>query len=445
PEDMLQLYDRIPELDATDLFTITLYCYDKGFMDEASRRALNTYQARNEWKDSIDTLIASKRRIKIPVNGFVEHRGMLVTPDEKENAIFMDNLRGVLERFEKGIGHREKRKRDDSEAAFIELLELGERAVKPSIAILRGILNEEIENAKKATGLLAGDTTKLDALMTELDKRRDYAMELIMDTKKYPYPYGPNQAEVQAEVDERVAAVREIWNNPASFTGQSNPQLESVMSKIQAIATRMAQIDPAQQYYKETPEETVEYIKNIANDKLSIKNYSGDDLGKQQVYNYNVKALEHNKDFPTGNGHCDSDGRAQVAVTNDYRIMFGLHALKINDKLFWAAWHHSKYCVVSNDGQIAHVIQGEPKGAAPGDRMKHEGYMTGGGENIHMNSGGPTAKSSHSSWCRSSGHHRNILNPGWRVIGSGHFKTIWTQNFGSQDEGESNQVSNGGN
>ncbi|MEE9312903.1 MAG: FHA domain-containing protein, partial [Planctomycetota bacterium] len=332
PEDLLTLYDRIPELDATDLFAITLYCYDNSMMDEASHRAFSTYQARNEWKSSIDTLIASKRRIKIPVNGFVEHGGMLVTPDEKEDAIFMDNLRGVLERFQKGIGHREKRKRDDSEAAFQELIGLGARAVKPSIVILRGVLDEETKNAKKATGLLAGDTSQLDALMTELDKRRDYAMELIMDTKKYPYPYAPNQAEVQAEVNERVAAVREIWNNPASFTGQSNPQLESVMSKIQAIATRMAQIDPAQQYYKETPEETVEYIKNIANDKLSIKNYTGDDLGKQKVYNYNVKALEHNKDFPTGDGHCDSDGRAQVAVTNDYRIMFGLHALKINDK-----------------------------------------------------------------------------------------------------------------
>lgn len=443
PEDMLQLYDRIPELDATDLFTITLFCYDKGFMEEASRRAFNTYQARNEWKDSLDTLIASKRRIKIPVNGFVEHRGMFVTPGEKENAVFMDNLRGVLERFEKGIGHREKHKREDSEAAFNELLEMGERAVKPSIAILQGILNEEITNAKKATGL-KGDTAKLDILMTELDKRRDYAMELIMDTNKYPYPYGPNQAEVQAEVDERVAAVREIWNNPTSFAGQSNPLLEAIIVKVKSISERMAKIDSTQTYYERTPEQELEYIRNIANEKLTIKEYANTPT-KVAIHNHNVDALAHNENFPTGDGHTDGDGRAQVAVTNAYRIMFGLHAVKINDKLFWAAWHHSKYCVEQNGGQIAHVIQGEPKGATPADRMKHEGYPTGGGENIHMNSGGPTAASSHASWCRSSGHHRNILNPRWRVLGSGHFKTIWTQVFATQDEGDGNQVSKGGN
>jgi uncharacterized protein YkwD len=97
-----------------------------------------------------------------------------------------------------------------------------------------------------------------------------------------------------------------------------------------------------------------------------------------------------------------------------------------------------------NNGQIAHNLPGEPKGEGPSDRMKHEGYPGGGGENIHMNTRGPTAMSSHVSWCHSSGHHRNILHPMWKVLGSGKWGNIWTQNFGGTDEADKNSESKGG-
>ena len=443
-EDRLALYDVTPGLVDEDNFGLIIFCFDNGWMDEAARRALTLFKVRNDWKEGIDTLIAAKRKISIPTEGFVEYDGALVTPDEKESAIFFTNLRGVLARFEKGIGSKDRKKAQDAELAYAELLAMGERAVKPSIEILQGVLDKEMGNAKKATGLMSGDKVKMDGLLAELDRRRAYALELIMDAEKYPYPYGPNQAEVQADVDERVAAVREIWNDPAKFTGQTNPEFENIMDKIKAIAERMSTIDPDQQYYKQTPEETVEYISNIANEALSIRNYTGDDIKKQQLYNINVKVMAYNEEHPTGAGHADGDSRDQVKITNEYRIMFDRVALKINDKLFWAAKHHSQYCVESNGGQIAHVIAGEPRGEGPGDRMKFEGYPGGGGENIHMNSGGPTALSSHNSWCHSSGHHRNILTPGWRVLGSGKWQTIWTQNFGAIDENEGNAVSKGG-
>jgi uncharacterized protein YkwD len=441
--EMLNLYDITPNLTDEDRLALVVFCYNNGFMDDAARRAFKLFQARNDWKDGIDILIASKRKINIPTGGFVEYDGTLVTPDERENAVFVANLRSVLDRFEKGVGSKDRRRREDSDKAFAELIEMGERAVQPAIAILQEVLDKEMTNAKKATGLLADDKA-LGELLVELDRRRAHALDLIMDTVRYPYPYGPNRAEVQADVNERVAAVREIWDNPMKFTGQKNPEFEAVMEKVRAIAERMAQIDPDQTYFKQTPEETVEYIGNIANEALSIRNYTGDNSAKQKLYNHNVKVMQANEDHPTGARHADAESRAQVRITNEYRIMFARHAVRINDKLFWAAHHHSRYCIEHNGGQIAHEIPGEPKGETPGQRMAHEGYTGGGGENIHMNGGGPTAASSHDAWCNSSGHHRNILHPNWRVLGSARWQTIWTQKFGGLDEGDNNAVSRGG-
>ena len=443
-EDMLQLYDRTPGLDNNDKLAALIYTYNAGFMDEGARRAFTLYKLQNEWKTGIDILIATKRKMAIPEGGFIEFESALIAPVERESILFDRKLRAVLDRFEKGIDSKERKKKEDSEAAFKELMEMGDGARRPAIGILQGVLDKEMERAQKATGLLATDKSKMDALLAELDKRRAYALELIMDEVKYPYPYGPNQAEVQAEVDARVAAVREIWNDPSKFTGQANPEFDAIMNKIRVIAERMAQIDPEQEYYKQTPDDTVEYINNMANKALSIREYAGSDTKRQALYNLNVKIMKANEDFPTGEGHCDADGRTQVKITNEYRIMFGRVAVKINDKLFWAAHHHSRYCVENNGGQIAHEIDGEPRGRAPGDRMRYEGYSGGGGENIHMNSGGPTPQSSHDAWCHSSGHHRNILHPAWRVLGSGKWRTIWTQNFGGKDEGDDNAVSKGG-
>ncbi len=444
PDEMLQLFDRVPELTAEERLAISVYAFDAGLTDEGSRRAFNVLRARNDWKEGIDILIATKRRIPLPEGGFVEFEGMLVTPDEKENSEFHRRLKSVLERFERGISSKDKRKREDSEAAFNELVAMGERAVPGAIKVLDEVLKTEIAKAETAAGLAGADSKKMDMLLDELDKRRQHALELIFDTVKYPYPYAANQAEVQADVDTRVAAVREIWNDPTGFLGQSNPEYEAVIEKVRAISERMDQLDPSSLYHKSTSADTLEYLRGQANKKLTIRYWPGSNRRYESLINVNRRVMQANEDFPTGEGHCDADGRQQVRITNEYRMMFARIAVKINDKLFWAAWHHSKYCDEHNGGQIAHVNQGEPRGASPSDRMAYEGYAGGGGENIHMNGGGPTPQSSHDAWCHSSGHHRNILNPQWRALGSGKFRTIWTQNFGSMDEGDGNSISKGG-
>lgn len=444
--EMLQLYDRVPDLDKNNRLATVIYALDAGLTDEGAARACKLYSEDNSTKQGLDILLASKRRIRVPEGGFVEFEGRLITPDEKEQLIFERKLSGVLERFERGLGSRDKKRVADSEAAYQELLALGERAVAPAIRILDGLRVKELTRVEKTTGLITKDSAKLKELKVELDKRRKHALELIMDEARYPYPYFTDgrQEQVQAEVNTRVAAVREIWDDPMSFTGQSSPDYEAGVERIKAINARMDELDKEEKFHKSTAEVDINYLKMIANQALNIRNFAGDDAGVKALLTYNVEVMAYNEAFPTGDGHTDAEGRDQVRITNEYRRMFERRALKINDKLFWAAKHHSRYCVEHNGGQIAHVIQGEPKGATPGERMKHEGYSGGGGENIHMNSMGPTAQSSHNSWCQSSGHHRNILHPMWKVLGSGKWGNIWTQVFGAVDEGDQNSVSKGG-
>ena len=452
PGDMLQLYDRTPALEKSDRLAQVIYALDNGLTDEGSVRALLLFKEDPTLKTGIDILLATKRHILVPDGGFVEFDGRLITPDEKETYIFERKLADVLERFQKGLGSKDRKRIEESEKAYQELLSMGERATAPAIKILDTLRLKEKAKAESATGLITKDSSKLKDLKKELDKRRKYALELIMDTEKYPYdsvkypedPHGPNAAEVQAEVDSRVAAVREIWDDPMSFAGQTSPEFEAGVERIKAINARMDELDKEEKFHKSTAEVDIEYLKLIGNTALNIKNYAGDDEGVKSILTYNKTVMDYNEAFPTGDTHADADSRAQVKITNEYRMMFERRALKINDKLFWSAKHHSRYCVEHNGGQIAHVIQGEPKGADPGARMAHEGYSGGGGENIHMDSRGPTPASSHNAWCHSSGHHRNILTPGWKVLGSAKFGNIWTQNFGAADEGDKNSESKGG-
>jgi hypothetical protein len=442
-EDLLQLYDRTPDLTSEDRFALAILAYDAGLFDEGSRRALAVYRLEPDWKPAIDSLIAQKRRMRIPDGGFIEFEGMLIAPDEQEDILFRRRLDSVLQRFQRGIGSRERRLREDSEAAFEELVELGERAVQPAIVVLQGVLTREIKAAEDAAGLSSADDRVMEQLLSELERRREHALSLIMDPVAYPYPYGPNRAEIQADVNERVAAVREIWDDPTSFIGRTNPNYQENINRVRAVAERMARLDPENRYHERTPDETIEYLRMQANNRLTIREWPGANRRYQSLINYNRQVMEFNENFPTGAAHADGDSRLQVRITNEYRMMFGRHALKINDKLFWASWVHSRYCSVHRGGQIAHVIPGHPYGDGPQDRAVRQGYVHGVGENMHMNSGGPTAMGAHTGWVNSSGHHRNLLAPQWRVLGSAKFGQVWTQKFGEVDEGNDNASSNG--
>ena len=108
-------------------------------------------------------------------------------------------------------------------------------------------------------------------------------------------------------------------------------------------------------------------------------------------------------------------------------MMFGHRpAVRINPCLVTSSRGHSDD--MSRLGFFDHFSPVEGK-KTPEDRMKLAGYeMSGCSENIYAGSGSPEA--AHEGWIHSSGHHRNILMPGWVEMGSGSAGRDWTQNFG---------------
>ena len=105
-------------------------------------------------------------------------------------------------------------------------------------------------------------------------------------------------------------------------------------------------------------------------------------------------------------------------------MMLGRYALRLYDPMVRAARGHCED--MGAFGFFAHESP-VPGKASPWDRMKLQDMEPqGGGENI-ARTGGPQA--AFEGWRRSSGHHRNMLEAGWRYLGVGNSGSFWCQLF----------------
>lgn len=119
--------------------------------------------------------------------------------------------------------------------------------------------------------------------------------------------------------------------------------------------------------------------------------------------------------------------RACVDATNEYRMMFGLKALKVFEPLVRAARGHSSDM---NQRKFFDHTSPVPGKRQPSDRCRNEGARYS-GENIAM--GMMTGRRAFNAWYTSSGHHRNMLTKSHISIGIGQDGKYWTQNFGSDN------------
>jgi len=246
-----------------------------------------------------------------------------------------------------------------------------------------------------------------------LDQRRRHALALIYDARAYPYP-NPNKKN-QKEVEARVDQVREVWERPFDLVAKWDKKLQASLALVTEVDEALSRVDGG--YAPDLDE-----IKARINQAIDVP--SAADSSKRP---YSLKVLVYNT---TLDCTATEQEKANVRSVNAYRMMMGLLAVKMNERLLRAARGHSRH--MQKNGYFAHNVPAPyatPTNRTPGARAKVQGFGGGVGENIAR--GPSTGHGAFMAWFRSSGHHRNMLGRGWLLLGCGRAGgTWWTQNFG---------------
>lgn len=269
------------------------------------------------------------------------------------------------------------------------------------------------------------DHDKLVAARQALDGARQHARELIYDEVKYFYPYKPpavssdryaEYVRVQAEVNRRVAALRALWNDQKlklAVPGSVQADLE----RIDWLAARLAELGDAD----DAALARLAWVRSLpAGKSIGVRELC---LTPSEFAEFETwRRIDRYNDI-TGRTLASAQ-REQLRVTNEYRAMFRHRPLAIVPMVCTAAQGHAEE--MSKLGYFAHQSP-TPGRTTPYDRMRLAGYDKGASENIALVDG---AQGAHDAWSQSSGHHRNLLDPGHHEVGIGNDGRYWVQNFG---------------
>jgi uncharacterized protein YkwD len=328
------------------------------------------------------------------------------------------------------------------------------------VVLLRAAAESALEKVSKDAAFKKLD--KLRALRAQLDERRKSALLAIFDEKHYPYPYDKASLAyrtVQKEIDDRVALVREIWEDPLSVKVSRKGPLEKAFEQWDEALAGLKRLE---EDVLPLEARMAEYAAFATGEAFTIQEFFLNDA-ERRLLEYNRWVMETFN--PQQRAEATDAEARQTQVTNEYRVMMGfaaavepgpapyeaidettvkkildegrvqslvpLRAVRIDDRLVRSARGHS--LDMQKRGFFNHFAPPNPATGAPQtspfDRMQAAGYK-GGGASENIAAGAPSPEVAHDRWCHSSGHHRNILSP-WTDQGVGQAGSLWTQNFGS--------------
>lgn len=264
-----------------------------------------------------------------------------------------------------------------------------------------------------------------------LDAARKHAKDLIFDSVTYFYPYKPpavsgeKHAEynrVQADVNARVGALRDVYYKSAlKFTVPKS--LVADLESLSWLATQMSRHgalpDGESIQSMLAPMAWAQALE--AGKPITVRNFCLTPEERWQRASW--RRIEAFNDA-TAN-EVSPAVRQLLKITNEYRAMFGHRPLAAVKTACAGSQGHADE--MSRLGYFSHMSPVAGR-RTPGERMRLAGYMFGVSENIAISGG---ALAAHNAWCRSSGHHRNLLNARHREIGIGANGRYWVQNFGS--------------
>jgi uncharacterized protein YkwD len=222
-------------------------------------------------------------------------------------------------------------------------------------------------------------------------ERRKAALAFINDPQKYPD--ANHGAAAQPEVDALVDAVRRAWQDPFAEALTVSAELQRLLEELEEVADSDA-------------------VRAKVNKALAPA-FAPPEARDAEALAWNAK----------GPHTVDPEERACVEATNRYRMMMGLKALRMDERLLRAARKHSKSMVELGFFDHTSPVKGME---TPEKRVAAEGanYSA---ENIAF--GSASGEGAFDQWYNSSGHHRNIVGD-HLSIGVGRHETHWTQNFG---------------
>ena len=384
-----------------DRLALASFAYDQGLRGEARGFVAQALEAEATHAEA-ERLYSLREGLAIPEGGFVADKGEILARDEW------------------------KRRRNAEAIA---------RLVKRQETIVKRLFDTPV-----AKGI-----EKMRKMRVELDRRRAHALELVFDEVKYFYPYQDRQGEyapVQADVNKRVEAVREVWEDKSKFRSKPDTATATALKDLDEVSAELRALG--------SPPGAAE------RDAAALRAYLDRDLDVRSFFLDAAERdlLERDRGVMAENAKrkaaADESEARQVEITNEYRMMFGRRALLLEARLVLAARAHGED--MSKGGFFSHFNEkllgmkpGEkvPKQACgcsssgfvpgcthgPDARIRQQDYeFIACSENIHMGSGDPGG--AHAGWIHSSGHHRNLLHSAWTEMGTGRVGRYWTQNFG---------------
>jgi uncharacterized protein YkwD len=369
-------------------------------------------------KDAVDRVISRGRGEPVDSRGYALGRDGFVAVRSVENDKLSKQLAARLDAALRSADPAPRA------ALWQEVLASGPEAVPVLVGALQRALRAQV--ARLGSSALDKQLARIAAQRAQLDEARAHAKELIFDERRYFYPYRPpavssdryaEYQRVQAEVDRRVAALRAVWNDDRAKV-RIPSSLRGDVDRVDWIAARLDELGELDHALLAQ----IEWARTLPpGDLVTVRNHCATAAERalrqewQQIQAYNAAVARS----------LSSAQRELLAITNEYRLMFDHRPLAVVAVVCAAATGHAEE--MSRLGYFAHTSP-TPGRQTPYDRMKLAGYTFGVSENIALVDG---ASGAHAAWCRSSGHHRNLLSPDHREIGIGQNGRYWVQNFGS--------------
>lgn len=414
-EEMVAWF-RMLELNVDEHMALAAFCYTNGMAYTAAEVLHLVILKDAARQDAAFEMVARHRGIPVPSGGFVWYEGGFYGQDELKYAkLEVDAKKGAsliaqADPKKASEGYELYRRVMSDQGAAADLKARVRAQYVSALKNRRAALIKKLQDSQTLAGPVV-----MRELKKELNRRRDEALRAIFD--RTAYSDDDKGSSGQAKVDQAVAQVREVWDNPVPFAAKSIRSVADVVSGVEQSNTWLREMGAG------VPEAGSEIAEALA------KMGAGVNLREYCLTAGERALLDRHKMITAYNdSHAGFQSAEKEAIRsiNEYRFMMGRAALEAHDLLGKAAREHAADMVTNK--YFGH-ISGLANKKSPADRCRSAAYPGGGiGENIGQ--GTESGSSVFGAWLTNSTYHRNMLNDLYTQVGAGTHGTNWVADFG---------------